>query len=172
MRLDTLQDALEFELADLYSGETQIIENLPKMIAAISCVDTRKALQDHLGETKNQLKRLDEIFGILGKRPAPETCEAMQGLMTEAAEVISTPGNALVKDAVLIGAAQRVEHYEMAGYGTARAFADKLGLDDISDLLQATLDEEGAANEKLISLATGGYFTAGVNDSAKRGARA
>ena len=119
-----------------------------------------------------QVDRLEKIFEILGTRPQEETCEAMRGLIEEITEVIDASGDPQVKDAVLIGAAQRVEHYEMAGYGTARTFAQQLGLDEIADLLQETLDEEGAANKKLISIAEGGIFTSGINAQARMAAHA
>jgi ferritin-like metal-binding protein YciE len=126
----------------------------------------RSAIEEHLKETREQVTRLDRIFEIVGRKPARDECQAMQGLLEEADEVISASGDRQVKDAVLIGALQRVEHYEIAGYGTARAFAEQLDLDDVADLLQESLDEESAADSKLTTLAEGGLFSSGVNTQA------
>lgn len=167
MKLDTLRCALECELADIYSAEQQLVTSLPKMISAVSNQSLRVAIQDHLSETREQVARLEEIFQILGRRPTPETCKAMEGLLKEAEGVIAATGDPDVKDAVLIGCAQRVEHYEMAAYGVARTFAEHLGLDSVVSLLQLTLDEEGAADKKLTAIAQGGLFTEGVNDKAE-----
>ncbi len=167
MRFDSLDAALLYELNDLYSGERQLLSALPKMASAASSADLKAAFNNHLQETKKQVDRLEEIFSLLGTPPISETCEAMQGLIEEGEEIISASGDPRVKDALLIGAAQRVEHYEMAGYGTARSFAQSLGLSDVADLLQATLDEEGAANKALTAIAQDGWFVAGVNSEAR-----
>jgi ferritin-like metal-binding protein YciE len=167
MQINTLKEALMLELEDLYNAEQQLVQGLPRMASAASHRDLKMAFEQHLTETKNQVARLERVFSLIGQQPQGETCEAMQGLITEAEEVISASGDKEVKDAVLIGAAQRVEHYEMAGYGTARAFAKQLGLDDIADLLEETLEEESAADKKLTTLAEGGIFSSGVNQRAR-----
>ena len=167
MQINTLQEALLLELQDLYNAEQQLVQGLPRMASAASNRDLKVAFEQHLSETKNQVARLEKVFSLMGERPRGETCEAMEGLIEEAEEVINASGDREVKDAVLIGAAQRVEHYEIAGYGTARAFAKQLGLDDVVDLLDETLDEESAADKKLTTLAEGGIFSAGINKQAR-----
>lgn len=143
------------ELRDLYSAESQLIQALPKMAEAASDPRLKSAFESHLRETEEQARRLEEIFSGLGEKPTGETCKAMEGLVKESSEYVKAGGNPDVRDAGLIGAAQRVEHYEMAGYGTARALASRLGLSDISQVLQKTLDEEAAADFKLTEIAEG-----------------
>lgn len=143
------------ELRDLYSAESQLIQALPKMAEAASDPRLKSAFEAHLRETEEQARRLEEIFSGLGEKPTGETCKAMEGLVKESSEYVKAGGNPDVRDAGLIGAAQRVEHYEMAGYGTARALASRLGLSDISQVLQKTLDEEAAADFKLTEIAEG-----------------
>ena len=166
MQLNTLTEALHSELADLYDAEQQLVNKLPEVAQAVENSSLRSAIEEHLKETRDQVGRLEQIFKIIGRRPEPDQCDAMRGLLEEADEVISASGNKQVKDAVIIGALQRVEHYEIAGYGTARAFADQLDLDDVADLLQESLDEESSADRKLTSLAEGGLFSTGVNTNA------
>jgi ferritin-like metal-binding protein YciE len=172
MKLDTLTEALEGELRDLYDVEQQLVKVLPELVQAVVHSDLKTAFEEHLVETREQLERLEKVFDIVGCEPVRETCEAMQGLLREVDKIVASPGNRNVKDAVLIGAAQRIEHYEMAAYGTALAFAEQLGLDEAVELLQESLDEEMEADEKLTSLAEGGIFTAGVNRDASRASRA
>lgn len=167
MKLDSLQSLFVSELRDLYSAETQLLEALPKMAAAASSGKLKTAFQDHLQETQGQVDRLKKIFTDLGENPAGETCQAMKGLIEEATEIIESAGDRDVKDAALIGAAQRVEHYEIAAYGTARTFAKELKLSDAARLLDETLDEESDADEKLTKIATGGLFAKGINDEAQ-----
>jgi len=124
------------ELRDLYSAESQLIQALPKMAEAASDPGLKSAFESHLRETEEQARRLEDIFSGLGEKPAGETCKAMEGLVKESSEYVKAGGNPDVRDAGLIGAAQRVEHYEMAGYGTARALASRLGLSDIAQVLQ------------------------------------
>ena len=155
MTLDNLENLLVLQLQDLRSAEDQLIEALPKMADAASNPELRSAFQTHLTETRTQKDRLDRVFRLLGRQPQSETCEAMRGLVSEGEEMISMEGDPEVKDAALIAAAQRVEHYEIAAYGCARTFARQLGHDDIADLLQETLDEEGATDKKLTKLAEG-----------------
>jgi ferritin-like metal-binding protein YciE len=153
LKLDNLENVLVLQLEDLLSAEQQLTQALPKMADAASDPQLRNAFVSHLGETRVQEARLKEIFRLLGKKPQGETCEAMQGLISEGEEVISLDGDPEVKDAALIASAQRVEHYEMAGYGCARAFAQRLGKANIAALLQETLEEESHANEKLTQIA-------------------
>jgi ferritin-like metal-binding protein YciE len=167
MKLDTLQDLFVEELHDLHSAEEQLIEALPKMAAAASNAELREAFEHHLQETRDHLSRLDDIYGQLGVFPSSEKCEAMEGLVAEGEELIKTEGDPSVKDAALIGAAQRVEHYEIAAYGTARELAKQLGHEHPEELLDQTLDEESNADKLLNKIATGGLFASGVNEQAR-----
>lgn len=152
-KINTLEELLIDELKDLYSAETQLIKALPKMAEAASNPELKKAFQSHLAQTRNHAKRLEKALKILGESASGKTCRAMAGLVEEGSEAIKSDGPEAVRDANLIGAAQRVEHYEMAAYGCARAFASKVSRPDIADLLQETLNEEGDANKKLITIA-------------------
>lgn len=172
MRFDSLTSALKYELQDLYNAELQLVEALPRMIQEVSLPALKDGLQNHLRETRNQIARLEQIFEMLNIQPSTEPCAAMKGLLREAAEIVNATGDPRVKDALIIGAAQRVEHYEMAGYGTARAFATNLGLDDVAEILQETLDEEGAADKALTSFAEDGWFSSGANTEARRAGNA
>lgn len=155
------------ELADMYSAEKQIIESLPKLINLASFPELKKALSDHLEETRNQVERIDKIFSMLDMSAEEKTCEAMEGLLKEAEEIVKNKSKSSTLDAEIISAAQKVEHYEMASYGTLRSFAKNLDLDgEIIDLLQDTLDEEGAADKKLTKIADGSLFTNGINKEA------
>lgn len=153
MKLMTLQDLYVSELKDLYSAEHQLLKALPKMAKAASNPQLAEAFTDHLEETKGQVERLETIFKKLDLSPKGKTCKAMQGLLEEGKEVLEEDAEPGVKDAALIAAAQRVEHYEMAGYGCVRTFARLLGDKQAADLLQETLDEEGTADKKLTDLA-------------------
>lgn len=153
MRLNTLRDLYEEQLQDLYSAETQLVEALPKMAKAASHPQLQTAFQQHLAETQQHLKRLDQIFQGLDKKPGGTTCKAMQGLIKEGEEMIKMKGDPAAIDAGLIAAAQRVEHYEIAGYGCVRTYAQQLGDQRSVALLQQTLDEEGATDKKLTTLA-------------------
>ena len=158
-------------MRDMYSGEKQIIDALPKMVHAASNKDLKETFETHLAETRNQKKRLDQAFKILKEDPDGETCEAMEGLLTEADEIIHRKDPSEVEDAALIMAAQKVEHYEIATYGTLRTFAHHLGYEEIEKLLQKSLDEEGSANKKLTTLAEGSFIWSGINAKATRGNR-
>ena len=166
MQLNSLKDLYVEQLRDLYSAETQLVDALPKMAQAASSADLKKAFQSHLDETRTQKQRLEQIFSEIGTTPQGETCKAMEGLIKEGEQVIQANGDPKVKDAALIAAAQRVEHYEMAGYGTVRTYANELGFSNAKSLLQRTLDEEGNADKKLNSLAEGGVFSSGINEKA------
>jgi ferritin-like metal-binding protein YciE len=167
VQLNSLNDLFVEQLRDLYSAETQLVEALPKMASAASHDELRQAFEHHLDETRGHVDRLREIFEQLGTTPGSETCEAMKGLIEEGEEVVKAQGDAAVKDAALIAAAQRVEHYEIAGYGTVRTFADELDLGDARDLLDQTLDEESTADKLLTKLATGGMLKTGLNERAR-----
>lgn len=166
MQLNSLKELYVEQLRDLYSAETQLISALPKMAQAASSSALKTAFQQHLDETRTQKQRLEQIFSEMGTSPQGETCQAMEGLIKEGEAVIKATGDAKVKDAALIASAQRVEHYEMAGYGTVRTYANELGFSDAKKLLQTTLDEEGNADKKLNALAEGGIFSTGINEKA------
>lgn len=153
VELNSLEDLFVNQLEDLYDAEKRLTEALPKMADAANSRELKQAFQSHLVETQQQVTRLEQIFGQLGKQPERETCQAMKGLISEGEEMIKASGDADVKDAALIAAAQRVEHYEMAGYGTARTIAQRLGHNDAARLLQVTLNEEGNADKKLTAIA-------------------
>lgn len=153
MELNSLKDLLINQLEDLYDAEHRLTEALPKMADAASSPELKNAFTTHLQQTKGHITRLDQAFRHLGHTPARETCQAMKGLVSEGAEAISAKGDSAVKDAALIAAAQRVEHYEMAGYGTTRTFAQRLGLGEVATLLQQTLNEEAQTDELLTRIA-------------------
>jgi ferritin-like metal-binding protein YciE len=153
MKLESLHDLFVDELKDLYNAEHQLLKALPKMAKAASSSQLAKAFTEHLEETKGQVDRLEKVFKELDASPKGKTCKAMEGLLKEGKEVMEEDADPSVKDAALIAAAQRVEHYEMAGYGCVRTFARSLGFEKAARLLQATLDEEGAADHKLTKLA-------------------
>jgi ferritin-like metal-binding protein YciE len=151
--LNSLEQLFIDQLQDLYDAEHRITEALPKMAEAADSPQLAQAFRDHLQETERQIERLERVFEIVGQKAKRKSCEAMKGLVTEGNEVIAMSGNADVRDAALIAAAQRVEHYEMAGYGCVRTYARRLGYTEAEELLQATLDEEGATDHKLTALA-------------------
>lgn len=153
VELDSLRDLLLHELSDLYSAEHQITKALPQMAEAASSPVLKSAFRDHLHETKDQIDRLDQVFRELGEKPQRKECKAMAGLINEGNEWMGESAAPGVMDAGLIAAAQRVEHYEIAGYGCVRTYAQLLGYRSVVLLLQATLDEEGAADKKLTQLA-------------------
>ena len=152
MSADTFEKLLVEELKDIYSAEKQITKALPKMAKNAASDELRKAFETHLKETEGQIERLDRVFEILGKGSSGKTCKAMQGLVQEGSEQIQELEGEIL-DAALICAAQKVEHYEMAAYGSARTWAQQLGQKEVADLLQQTLDEEGNTDHKLTQLA-------------------
>jgi ferritin-like metal-binding protein YciE len=168
MRLDSLQDVFAEQLNDLRSAEEQLVAALPKMARAASSKELREAFENHLQETRGHFDRIDDVIATCGIAKSGETCKAMQGLIEEGDEIVSANGDPMAKDAALIAAAQRVEHYEIAAYGTAVTLADHLGFDDAKETLDQTLDEEGAADKLLTKIATGGVFSEGVNQKAAR----
>lgn len=164
MSVGTMQELLIDELKDLYSAEKQIVRALPKLARASKSEELRSALLQHLEETKNQVSRLEQIAEIVGKKLTGKTCAGMKGVLEEGSEVLEDTEKGEVRDAALIAASQRVEHYEMAGYGSARNFAKILGLQDVAQLLDETLAEEKAADKKLSEISRS------VNGDAKRAA--
>jgi ferritin-like metal-binding protein YciE len=170
MKMNRLDDLYVDQLKDLYNAEKQLVQALPKMAKAATTEELRMGFQEHLEETKNHVNRLEQIFASLGSSPGRKKCEAMEGLVKEGQEAIELQGDAIVRDAALIAAAQRVEHYEIAAYGTVRTFANHLGRKDESELLQMTLDEEGATDKRLTALAEGGIFSTGINEKASEAA--
>ena len=168
MRLDSLQDVFAEQLNDLRSAEEQLVTALPKMAGAASSTELREAFENHLQETRGHLERINDVIATSGIAKSGETCKAMQGLIEEGNEIVSATGDPMAKDAALIAAAQRVEHYEIAAYGTAVTLADHLGFGDAKETLDQTLDEEGAADKLLTKIATGGVFSEGVNQKAAR----
>jgi ferritin-like metal-binding protein YciE len=151
--LKSFDDLFVEQLQDLYDAEQRLVKAVPKMADAAHNSVLKAAFQDHLRQTQGQVTRLEQAFRMLGKSANPKTCEAMKGLIEEGQDAISASGDPDVKDAALIAAAQRVEHYEIAGCGTVRTVAQRLGRQDTARLLQQTLDEETATDKKLTSLA-------------------
>jgi len=149
MSVESLQELLIDELKDLYSAEKQIVRALPKLAKAASSPDLQQALLNHLEETKGQVERLERIAEIVGKKLTGKTCVGMKGVLEEGSEVLKNTDKGIIRDAALISASQRVEHYEMAGYGSAREFAKSLGLSDVARLLDETLTEEKNADKTL-----------------------
>jgi len=166
MGFHSLNDVLQEQLEDLHSAEEQLVQALPKMAQAANADELRDAFQHHLEETRGHLKRVDEALGELGVSTPTEVCQAMKGLIAEGEKTIQKDGDPVAKDAALIGAAQRVEHYEIAAYGTARQLAGDCGYENIKDLMDQTLDEESQADKLLTKIATGGMFGAGLNQQA------
>ena len=150
---NSLDELFVHQLKDLYDAEHRLTDALPKMADAAQSPDLKQAFHGHLKETEGHIDRLDLVFQRLGKKPERVTCDAMKGLLSEGSGAINAKGDKSVRDAALIAAAQRVEHYEMAGYGTLRTFANRLGHSDVAALLQQNLDEEGAADKKLTQIA-------------------
>ncbi len=152
-KLNDLKSLYVEQLRDLYSAESQIIEALPEMIDGVSSTELRNALEQHLNVTKEQKNRLEKIFERLDQKPTGHKCKGMKGLVEEGAEILEKEGDPNVIDAGIIAAAQRVEHYEIAGYGTARAYAQRLGETEAAGLLNRTLEEESNADEELTEIA-------------------
>jgi ferritin-like metal-binding protein YciE len=155
MKLDTLEQLYISELRDLYSAENQLLKALPKMAKGASSNELKEAFEKHLEQTRGHVERLEEIFEQLDESPKGKTCHGMKGLIEEGSEILKEDGEDSVLDAGIIVAAQKVEHYEIASYGSVRAFAQLLGKDEAAQLLQSTLDEESETNEILNRLAEG-----------------
>ena len=155
MRLDSLRALYIHELNDLQDAEGQMVRALPRMAKAAASEDLRAAFGKHLDQTHEHVRRLEGAFAFLKEKPTKSACKAMKGILEEAEEMIQADGDPAIKDAGLISAAQRVAHYEMAGYGCARTYAELLGEEDSAELLQKTLDEAGVVDESLTKIAEG-----------------
>jgi len=153
MQKDSLRQLYVNELKDLYNAETQLVKALPKMAKASSSAELRQGFEEHLRQTSEQVSRLEQIFEMLGEKATGKKCLGMEGLVKEGAETMSEDYHGALMDAAIIGAAQRVEYYEIAGYGTVRAFAELLGENEHVSLLEQTLEEEKQTDEKLSQLA-------------------
>lgn len=162
-KITTLRDVYIEQLKDLYSAETQLIKALPKMAKAAASEDLASGFEEHLEQTKGHAVRLEQIFEELDEKPTGKKCKAMAGLIEEGAEAIEENASPAAKDALLIAAAQRVEHYEIAGYGTVKTYANLLGEEEAAKLLEQTLEEESETDEKLTELAEG------INAEAEQG---
>ncbi len=166
MDFKRLHDVYVEQLKDMYSAEKQLVEALPKMAEAASTPELRQAFEQHLQITKRQQDKVRKILDGLDENPGNKVCVAMRGLIEEGNEVMKKDGHPQAKDAALILAAQKVEHYEIASYGGLRAFARTLGYDDAAESLNEILDEEYEADQKLDDIAEGGVLTAGLNEKA------
>lgn len=164
MSVGTAEELFVEELKDLYSAEKQIVKALPKVAKAVESEELREAIEEHLEQTRGHVERLDRAFEILGKRASGKTCKGAQGLIEEGAELIDEIEEGAVRDAALISALQRVEHYEIAAYGTVATFAEAMGQSEIHELLGETLQEEKDADETLTEISHG------VNSEAMEGA--
>lgn len=165
MKLDSIDKLFLHELEDLRSAEQQLVEALPKMAKKASSGDLRTAFETHLDQTQEHLQRIDKIMSDLQLKSSEHKCQAMEGLLAEASEILNADAIDSIRDAAMIGAAQRVEHYEIAGYGTARTYAEMLGYTSAAMLLQQTLDEEKETDELLTSLATANVNIEAQNES-------
>lgn len=164
-------------LRNLFDGENQIVDNLPKLIQGVSNAELKETLVHGLDESKTQVLRLKKIFKVLNENPIGDTSKGMRGLIEECREVLNHRGTSLARDAYLIICCQKIKHYEIAAYGSARAIAnhlnhtsinDRVDFDEISSILQQSLDEEASADELLTDIAEGGFFTEGINDAAEK----
>jgi ferritin-like metal-binding protein YciE len=153
MAVKSLEDLFYETLKDIYYAEKKLVRTLPKMAKKAVAPELKEAIEEHLTETETQVERLEQIFETMGKRAVAKKCEAMDGILKEADEVSAEIEDEDTLDAAIISSAQTVEHYEIARYGTLCAWADELGMDDVMELLQTTLDEERQADEKLSALA-------------------
>jgi ferritin-like metal-binding protein YciE len=153
MALQSLEDLFLEDLKDVYNAEHQILKALPRMAKKASAPELKRAFEQHLKQTETQVQRLERVFSSIGEKAKGKTCKGMQGLIEEGKEMMSEDIEADVLDAALIAAAQKVEHYEIAAYGTLRAYAEMLGNQQAAKLLQQTLDEEGETDKKLTQLA-------------------
>lgn len=168
MGLQSLDDVLHDQVKDLLSAEKQLVAALPKVAEAAHSPELKNAISEHLAQTRGHVQRLEKVTGMLGMDASSSTCKAMQGLVAEGQEVLGKEGDPVAKDVAIIAAAQRIEHYEIAAYGTARTLAGELDHRDAEKLLSQTLDEESAADKLLTKIATGGLFKSGVNQAATK----
>lgn len=153
MKIDSLETLLQEELKDIYSAEKQLIRAMPKMAKKASSPELKQALQQHLEVTKRQAERMEQVFEVLGQKPKAKTCEAMKGIIAEAEDMMSEDAEESVMDAAIIGCAQKVEHYEIASYGTVKTWAERIGNSRAAKLLDQTLQEEGEADKRLTGIA-------------------
>ena len=153
MKLNSLHDLYLAELQDLYDAEKQIVKALPKMAEEATSSDLRAALEEHLEQTREHVRRLEQVFRLHGEEAKGEKCEGIEGIIDEGKDVLKQDAAPMVKDAAIIASAQRVEHYEMAAYGCVRTYAEQMGHSEAARLLQQTLDEEGEADKVLTSIA-------------------
>lgn len=168
MNFTSLQDLLIHELEDLLSAELMLVDGLQRMSTAATDPELKQAFEKHMKTTHDEhVTRLHRAFEKLNHAPQTKKCKGMEGIIKEGEEMARATGDPATRDAALIGAAQRAEHYEMAGYGTARAHANELGHDEVADLLQETLDNEGKTNKLLTKLAEGGLLSKGINPKAE-----
>jgi ferritin-like metal-binding protein YciE len=165
MKLQSFDDLFLHELQDLYSAEKQLVTALPKMAKGAASAELKKAFETHLEQTEGHVDRLDRIFKDLDLSAGRHKCKAMEGLIHEGSELLKDDAEESIRDAALIGAAQRVEHYEIAGYGTARTFAEMLGHTEAAELLQQTLDEEKETDQLLTELALTSVNVEAQNES-------
>lgn len=154
------------ELRDVYDAENQIIRSLPKVINAATSKELKDSFKQHLNETEGQKKRLEKVFNKLGETPTGEHCNGIEGLIKETEKVVNKSERSFVEDAELIACAQKIEHYEIAAYGTLRTFANHLELSEVEDILQEILNEEGKTNKNLTKLAEGSWIKTGINAKA------
>jgi ferritin-like metal-binding protein YciE len=166
MGLNSLDDVLHDQVKDLLSAEKQLVAALPKVAEAAHSEELKQAISEHLEETRGHVQRLEKVSSLLGIDGTAATCKAMQGLVAEGDEILAKDGDPVAKDAAIIAAAQRIEHYEIAAYGTARTLAGELNQKDAEKLFSETLDEESAADKLLTKIATGGLLKSGVNQAA------
>lgn len=152
-KMESLENLFLLEVQDIYNAEKQITRALPKAAKKASAPELKSALEEHLHQTETHVNRLEEVFKILGETPKGHTCAAMKGILTEAEELLTSNAEPEVLDAAIIGAAQKVEHYEIASYGSVIQWAKQMGREDIKQLLGQTLDEEEKTDQKLSDLA-------------------
>jgi len=155
MKLHSLEDLFHEQLRDMFDAEKQLIKALPKMAKAASSEELRTAFEEHFDQTRTHVERLERVFELLGKKARGKNCEAMDGLVEEGQDMIDAEGDDMVRDAGLIAAAQRVEHYEMAGYGCLHTWARQMNKHDVADLLEQTLNEEKEADQRLTHIGEG-----------------
>ncbi len=166
MTKENMKDLFIEELKDILDGEHQITKGLPNLIKASDSLELKDALTHHLKETDGHIDRLNKIFSLLKIEPEATSCKAMKGLIAECDAVVKEFSKSALRDAAIIAKAQRIEHYEIATYGTLKSFATELGLTEIVALLKTNLDQESAADKKLTKIAEGGLLTAGINSEA------
>jgi ferritin-like metal-binding protein YciE len=164
--LNSLDDVLHEQIRDLLSAELQLVNALPRVAEAAHSNELKQAIREHLSETRGHVRRLEEVQQLLGIDCPETTCKGMEGLVAEGEAILAESGDPLAKDAAIIAAAQRIEHYEIAAYGTARTLAAELDNPEAEKLLGETLGEESAADKLLTKLATGGLFRSGINQAA------